>query len=206
VVLTVSSYKGGVGKSTSAIHVAAALGFQRPTLLVDRDRHPGALKWYRKGRDWSFEAVAAAEASAELVRRYRQEGNVVVDTPAAPTPEELVDYGSRSDVVLVPTTPDAMALEALVDTIRTLKDAGVLYRVLLVAVPPAPSRQGTKARASLKRAGVPILEAEIPRAAAFHHAALGGRLVKDVRGPRSADLWEAYQSATRELVKVGGST
>jgi chromosome partitioning protein len=203
VILTVASYKGGVAKSTSSIHVAAALGLNRPTLLVDRDRHPGALKWYRKGAEWSFEAVAASAASADLVRRYVTEGNVVVDTPAAPTPEELVAYGKRSDVVLVPSTPDGMALEALVDTVRDLTAAGVTYRVLLVRIPPWPSRQGARARASLKRVGVPVLTAEIPQAAAFVHAALRGRLVRDVRDRRAAALWSAYENATRELQEVG---
>jgi chromosome partitioning protein len=204
VVITVSSYKGGVGKSTSSIHVAGALGLHRPTLLIDRDRHPGALKWYSKGKDWSFDAIAASEATAEVVRHYKATGNIVVDTPAAPTAEELIEYGSRSDIVLVPTTPDAMALEALVDTVKTLKTRSVEYRVLLVAVPPAPSREGARARASLQRVGVPVLSAEIPRAAAFQHAALSGRLVRDVRGRRSAELWSAYENATLELVKAGG--
>ena len=198
-VLTVSAYKGGVGKTTTAVHVAGVLGEREPTLLLDRERVHGALKWYRKRDDWSFQAVAASDVDPNAVRRYRREGSVVIDTPAAPTPEELAAFGLRSDLVIVPTTPDSLALEALVETVRDLKRASVPYRVLLVAIPPWPSRAGPRTRAALDRAGVPTFRVEIPRAAAFTHAARQGRLVRDVRDRRSASLWSAYQELVNEI-------
>jgi chromosome partitioning protein len=205
-VLTVSAYKGGVGKSTTAMHAAGVLGTRRPTLLIDRDRHPGALRWYRKGTDWPFEATSMADATPELVRQYRSSGNIVIDTPAAPTPEELIAFGSRSDVVLVPTTPDSMAVEALVDTVRDLRKENARFFVALVIVPPWPSRLGVKARAALLQAGLPVLKTEVPRATAFHHAALAGRLVRDVRDSRANELWNAYTSLVDELIDVTGGT
>jgi len=84
-----------------------------------------------------------------------------------------------------------------------LAAADVTYRVLLVKIPPWPSKQGARARAALRKARVPVLDAEIPQAAAFVHAALRGRLVRDVRDRRAASLWSAYESATRELQEVG---
>lgn len=198
-VITVSAYKGGTAKTTTALHVAGALGQGAPTLLVDRDRVPSALRWYRKSDAWPFKAVAAAEATAELVREYRITGHVVFDTPAGPDPEEIVAFGQRSDLVLIPTTPDALAIEALVDTVRDLKREGVPFRVLLAIVPPFPSTQGRRARAALERAGLPVLATEIPRAAAFHHAALEGSLVRDVRDRRAASLWGAYEQVVEEI-------
>ena len=197
--LTVSAHTGGVGKTTTAMHVAGVLGQREPTLLVDRERVHGALKWYRKGRDWSFQAESAADLEAEVVRRYRRDGSVVIDTPAAPTPEELAAFGARSDLVVVPTTPDSLAVEALVETVRDLKRESLPYRVVLVAVPPWPSRAGAKTRSALEKAGVPTFRAEIPRAAAFHHAALQGRLVRDVKDRRAASLWSAYEELVAEI-------
>lgn len=200
-VITVSAYKGGTGKTTTALHVAGVLGSQAPTLLVDRDRVPSALRWYRKSPadSWPFQAVSSRDATPELIRDYRQRGHVIFDTPAGPDPEEIVAFGQHSDLVLIPTTPDALAIEALVDTVRDLRDAGVLFRVALVMVPPFPSQQGRKARSAFQGARLPVLQAEVPRAAAFHHAALQGVLVRDVKDRRAAALWSAYEDMAAEI-------
>jgi len=198
-VITVSAYKGGTAKTTTSLHIAGALGLEAPTLLVDRDRVPSALRWYRKSSEWPFRAVSSREATADMIREYRATGHVVFDTPAGPDPEEIVAFGQRSDLVLIPTTPDALAIEALVDTVRDLKREEIPFRVLLAIVPPFPSTQGRRARGALERAGLPVLKAEIPRAAAFHHAALQGVLVRDVRDRRAASLWEAYESVVAEI-------
>jgi chromosome partitioning protein len=204
-ILTVSAYKGGVGKTTTSIHVAGALGLEKPTLLIDIDRIQGAVRWYRKGSDWSFDAVAEIDASIDVFQRYRREGHVVFDTPAAPTFEELVLFGKRSDLILVPTTPDALAIDALVETLLDLKRERLPFRVVLVQVPPAPSKEGERAREEFRAVGLPVLEAEIPRAAAFQHAARQGRLVRDVRDRRAADLWTAYQRVADEALEAGGA-
>lgn len=198
-ILTVSAYKGGVAKTTTALHVAGVLGLEAPTLLVDRDRMAGAVRWYRKGDGWPFDAIEAKDVTTEQLRDYRARGHLVFDTPAAPTSEELVAFGQRSDLVLIPTTPDALAIEALVHTVKDLRHEGVPFRVVLTIVPPFPSVSGARARAALERAGLPVLKRYIPRAAAFHHAALQGVLVEDVRDRRAASLGRAYEEVTREV-------
>jgi chromosome partitioning protein len=48
-IFTVTSYKGGVGKTTTAIHLAAYLSRKAPTLLVDGDAIRSATKWRERG-------------------------------------------------------------------------------------------------------------------------------------------------------------
>ena len=125
-VISIANFKGGVSKTSTSIHVAGALGRERPTLLADRDRVKGAHRWHQKGRDWDFTTIDADhETAVDLARQYRRNGLVIVDTPAAPRPEELVAFGARSDLVVVPGTPDALAIDALVATIKTLTTANV---------------------------------------------------------------------------------
>ena len=126
----------------------------------------------------------------------------MIDTPAAPTPKELAAFGGRSDLVIVPTTPDPLSLEMLTETVRDLQRERIPFRVLLVAIPPWPSRAGARTRAALERAHLPTFRVEIPRAAAFTHAARQGCLVRDVKDKRAASLWRAYQELVLELDKI----
>ena len=48
-VITVASYKGGVGKSTTAIHLAAYLQKKSPTVLIDGDPNRSVCGWAVNG-------------------------------------------------------------------------------------------------------------------------------------------------------------
>ena len=49
-IITVASFKGGVAKTTTAVHLAAYLQRLAPTLLLDGDPNRQALVWNTAGR------------------------------------------------------------------------------------------------------------------------------------------------------------
>lgn len=190
-----TSYKGGVGKTTCAVHLAACLHQRGPTLLVDGDSNRSALGWAGAGR-LPFTVVDERDA-AQAVRDHQ---HVVIDTAARPTPEDLRTLAANSDLLVLPTTAEAMALRALFETATTLRTLGAeKYRVLLTILPPRPSKDGDEARASLVGAGLPVFAGGIRRAAAFTKASLSGCLVSDVDDPRAAACWDDFVRVAGEL-------
>ena len=188
-IVTVASFKGGVGKTTTAVHLAAHLQNHRPTLLIDGDPNRSATGWGKRG-GLPFKAIDERQA-ARFAKDFE---HIVIDTEARPEREDLEALASGCDLLIIPTTPDALALDALMQTVAALEAIGSRrFRVLLTMVPPRPSRDGEEARALLEEAKLPLFKAEVRRMVAFQKAALAGVPVSEVGDPRSRQAWGDYE-------------
>jgi|SRR5215831_10396676 len=195
-IITIASFKGGVGKTTTAVHLAAFLQERSATLLLDGDANRSATAWARRG---SFPFKVVDERQAVKYARDRNYEHIVVDTEARPSDEDLRDLVEGCDFLVIPTTPDALALNALMLTVQELKSLEAQYRVLLTIIPPRPSRDGDEAADTLKQAGIPLFTTGIRRLVAFQKAALSGVLVHTAKDSRAADGWADYVSIGTEL-------
>ena len=195
-IFTVASFKGGVGKSTSAIHLAAYLQEKAPTLLIDGDVNRSVTNWASRGNP-SFKVVDERQA-AKYARSYE---HIVIDTPARPSHDDLKSLADGCDLLIIPSSPDAFALDALMLTVDALADLDSdRYKILLTIIPPAPSKEGEKARASLTQAGLPVFKTGIRRFIAFQRAALLGVPVYEVDDPRANQGWQDYQEVGKEIL------
>src|SRR3954454_13130542 len=80
VIITIASHKGGVGKTTTAFHLASFLQEQAPTLLLDGDETRNATAWCKRGRGVPF-TVADEVQAAKLAPRFT---HIVIDTGQKP--------------------------------------------------------------------------------------------------------------------------
>ena len=60
-IITVTGFKGGVGKSTTAIHIAGYFSGHGQTLLVDGDPNHTAVSWANRGH-LPFPVVTAQQS------------------------------------------------------------------------------------------------------------------------------------------------
>lgn len=195
-IITVASFKGGVGKTTTAFHIAAFLNERQKTLLVDGDPNRSVTGWAERG-ELPFKVVDE-RAAAKYAREFE---HIVFDTEARPDYEDLKALADGCDLLVLPTTPDVMSLEALMLTVQELKKVGTAkFKVLLTIVPPRPERDGQEARQALIDAGLPVFKGEIRRFAAYKKAALTGAPVHQIKAGNAKEAWEDYRAIGEEIV------
>lgn len=194
-IITVTGFKGGVGKSTTAIHLAAFFSDQGQTLLVDGDPNHTAVNWANRGK-LSFEVVTAHQGMKAVAGKDW----VIFDTPARPNSEDLAELTTGCDLLILPTSPDAVSILPMMDTINSLGQAN--HRTLITIVPPRPIKDGESAQNELREAGYPVFDTMIRRSVAFTKAGLAGITVRDLADPRLSAAWEDYKTLGEEIQEM----
>jgi chromosome partitioning protein len=198
-ILTVTSYKGGVGKTTTAVHLAAYFSRLAPTVLVDGDAIRSASKWSQRGNDAGLPFKVVSHA--QMARHIRDYQHIIIDTEGNPSDDDFRELAESCDLMIVPAVPESVATDGLHHTLAKLREfRSNRYRVLLTMVPPKPRTEGELLRAELVKAELPVFATEIPRLAAFEKAAAEGVPVYAVKDDRNAArAWAAYEAAGQEV-------
>lgn len=198
-IITVASFKGGVGKTTSAVHLAAYFNRLDRTCLIDGDPNRSSSAWSARG-NLPFD-VADEAMTAKVARAYE---HLIFDTAARPDSDVLKVLADGCDLLVIPTTPDGLSFDALMLTVEALREVeATRYRVLVTMTPPRPSRDGEIAQEALREQGLPVFARTIRHLKAFKSAGTQGILVSDVKDPRAQFGWEDYVAVGDELAALG---
>ena len=196
-ILTVTGYKGGVGKSTTAIHIATYLSERGHTILIDGDPNRSTMGWSKRG-DTRLPFSVVDERQA--MKSVGDADYLIMDTPARPNTDDMQELAKGCDLLILPTQPDVLSLEPMLMTARDLENAK--YRVLVTIAPPPPNRDGEIMLNDLKEGDIPVFETIVRRTIGFAKAALNGVPIRDLKEKRFQDAWKDYEHVGDEVMEL----
>jgi chromosome partitioning protein len=202
-IITIASFKGGVGKTTTALHLAQYFGKRRGSgkvVLLDGDPNRSALSWYERGQHRAaFSVMDGDQESSDF-------DHLIVDTPARTDPIELLPLASASDLLIIPSEISIFSLEATIATVSVLQSlSDNQYRILLTLLPTRGIKREVNAREALNEAGLKVFNTGIKARTIYQDSALEGLPVSDLRGDAAAAAWSDYQALGKEIWKGWGT-
>ena len=202
--IAIISQKGGAGKTTLALHLAAAAqDAGRIALIVDTDPQATASQWAAWREDAPPEVIDSPPPRlAAKVEQAREQGAefIVIDTPPH------ADSAARAaveiaDLVLIPCRPSAFDLSAIQTTAKLVQLLRKPAFVVFTAGSPNAPRVYQEAGELVAGFGTPACPIQIPDRAAFRHASAEGRTVMEYEpdGKAAEDIRNLYVWTCRQV-------
>jgi chromosome partitioning protein len=203
-VIAVVNGKGGVGKTTTAVNLAAVLAEKHDVLLVDADPQGSATWWVeRSEQGMSFDLSQENDPNVlKYLHQSTQYQLIVVDTPPALRSEALRTVIGLADYLVLPTPPAPMDLTALIETVRSaVMPLQVAHRVLLTKVDSRSLKETLEAQSTLLELGIPACHAFVRNYKAHERSVLEGVAITEWKGKNAKEAQSDYRRVAEELLR-----
>lgn len=207
-IISVLNQKGGVGKTTLAIHISHALvlmGFK--VLLVDADPQGSARDWAAaRALPAPFPVVGLDRPTIhrDLPALVQDFDHVVIDGP--PRVSDLARSAiMAADLVVVPLQPSPYDIWAADEIIKLIVEASVfkekLKSVFVINRKIVNTAIGRDVVEALEQYPIPVLKTAVSQRVAFAESAATGRTVLETE--RLGAAAKEVTALVQELMKLG---
>lgn len=187
--ILITSLKGGCGKTSLAVALAAALG---DTFVADCDRQLSATDWASRGNlPFQVGTIAAAIAS--------ECQHIIIYSEARLSPSELRNAVAAASLTLIPCQASALDLASTArffEQVRPLAKHSRLMAVLTMLHPAANAARWFSAAP-----GIPWAKTVVRRRAAWPVAALRGCTLREVSGAGARRAEGEIKALLREVIQ-----
>jgi chromosome partitioning protein len=203
--IAILNSKGGAGKSTAAISLAAAAhaaGERAAIIDCDLQQHTAHDWWSIRGGRPKVVQVGAERISPALAEARRNGFTfIVIDTPGQDTPTATAVV-SKSDLVLVPMPPNWADFRATVPLLTRLHRGETPYAVLLTRIHKSRAARNERFRSALEQSAR-VLHGVFPNRELFSDAAGAGLTVFDFNDGNAKDVAHDVGEVYQELRLLG---
>ncbi len=204
-IYSVLNQKGGVGKTTLSIHLAADLSRRkRRVLLIDGDPQGSSLAWseFRKEPTFSVVSMPKTTLNQEIKMIASDYDDVVIDGPPRVT-KLTASIILSSDVVVIPTQPSPLDVWVAAETVDMVREAQIrrpnLKCAIVINRRIANTSIGNKVRDSLGELNVPVLKTDIGQRIAFSNSIARGQTVLDQPNSKAAKEVQKFVNELRRI-------
>ncbi|WP_420383435.1 ParA family partition ATPase [Novosphingobium sp.] len=202
--IAIVSQKGGSGKTTLAVNLAAvAEAAGQVTLIIDTDPQATASQWGSWRSERAPEVIDSAPPRIQhKVDQAKAQGAtfVVIDTP--PHADSAASRAvEAADLVLIPCRPSAFDLAAIKTTISLVRLFDKPAFVVFTAGPPHAARMYEEAAELVRSFGIKACPQILPDRAVYRHASAAGASVIEFEpdGKAAAEITALYMWSTAHV-------
>lgn len=207
-IISVQNQKGGVGKTTLAIHISHGLVLKgHNVLLVDADPQGSSRDWAAaRGEKPPFPVVGLDRPTIhrDLPTLAKDYDDVVIDGP--PRVSDLARSAIiAADLVVIPIQPSPYDIWAAVEVIKLITEASVfkenIKAVFVINRKIVNTAIGRDVVEALEQYPFPVLKSAISQRVVFAESAATGNTVLEV--DKNGSAAKEVKALVNELLKLG---